>query len=201
MLKLGLTGGIGSGKSSAARMFSERGVPVIDTDVIAHQLTAAGGAALPAIRAAFGAEVLQADGALERSAMRRRVFSDEAERHKLEAILHPLIRQSVEQQLARLSSPYVLVVIPLLVESGDYRVLLDRILVVDSAEARQVERVRERSGLSLDDTRAIIAAQASREQRLAAADEVLDNNGSLADLCDQVDRLHQKYLAISGGQA
>lgn len=201
MLKLGLTGGIGSGKSSAARMFSERGVPVIDTDVIAHQLTAAGGAALPAIRAAFGAEVLQADGALERSAMRRRVFSDEAERRKLEAILHPLIRQSVEQQLARLSSPYVLVVIPLLVESGDYRVLLDRILVVDSAEARQVERVRERSGLSLDDTRAIIAAQASREQRLAAADEVLDNNGSLADLCDQVDRLHQKYLAISGGQA
>lgn len=201
MLKLGLTGGIGSGKSSAARMFSERGVPVIDTDVIAHQLTAAGGAALPAIRAAFGAEVLQADGALERSAMRRRVFSDEAERRKLEAILHPLIRQSVEQQLARLSSPYVLVVIPLLVESGDYRVLLDRILVVDSAEARQVERVRERSGLSPDDTRAIIAAQASREQRLAAADEVLDNNGSLADLCDQVDRLHQKYLAISGGQA
>lgn len=201
MLKLGLTGGIGSGKSSAARMFSERGVPVIDTDVIAHQLTAAGGAALPAIRAAFGAEVLQADGALERSAMRRRVFSDEAERRKLEAILHPLIRQSVEQQLARLSSPYVLVVIPLLVESGDYRVLLDRILVVDSAEARQVERVRERSGLSPDDTRAIIAAQASREQRLAAADEVLDNNGSLADLSDQVDRLHQKYLAISGGQA
>ncbi len=132
MLKLGLTGGIGSGKSSAARMFSERGVPVIDTDVIAHQLTAAEGAALPAIRAAFGTAVLQADGALERSAMRRRVFSDVAERRKLEAILHPLIRQSVEQQLARLSSPYVLVVIPLLVESGDYRDVLDRILVVDS---------------------------------------------------------------------
>jgi dephospho-CoA kinase len=199
MLKLGLTGGIGSGKSSAARMFSERGVPVIDTDVIAHQLTAAGGAALPAIRAAFGTEVLQADGALERSAMRRRVFSDVAERRKLEAILHPLIRQSVEQQLARLSSPYVLVVIPLLVESGEYRDVLDRILVVDSAEAQQIERVRARSGLSPDDTRAIIAAQASREQRLAAADEVLDNNGSLADLRDQIDRLHQKYLAISGG--
>lgn len=199
MLKLGLTGGIGSGKSSAARMFSERGVPVIDTDVIAHQLTAAGGAALPAIRAAFGTEVLQADGALERSAMRRRVFSDVAERRKLEAILHPLIRQSVEQQLARLSSPYVLVVIPLLVESGDYRDVLDRILVVDSAEAQQIERVSARSGLSPDDTRAIIAAQASREQRLAAADEVLDNNGSLADLRDQIDWLHQKYLAISGG--
>jgi len=199
MLKLGLTGGIGSGKSSAARMFSERGVPVIDTDVIAHQLTAAGGAALPAIRAAFGAEVLHADGALERSAMRRRVFSDVAERRKLEAILHPLIRQSVEQQLARLSSPYVLVVIPLLVESGDYRDLLDHVLVVDSSEARQVERVRARSGLSPDDTNAIIAAQASREQRLATADEVLDNNGSLADLRDQIDRLHQKYLAISGG--
>jgi dephospho-CoA kinase len=199
MLKLGLTGGIGSGKSSAARMFSERGVPVIDTDVIAHQLTAAGGAALPAIRAAFGAEVLQADGALERGAMRRRVFSDVTERRRLEAILHPLIRQSVEQQLARLDSPYVLVVIPLLLESGDYRDLLDRILVVDSAEARQVERVRARSGLSPDDTRAIIAAQASREQRLAAADEVLDNNGSLAHLRDQIDLLHRKYLAIAGG--
>ena len=199
MLKLGLTGGIGSGKSSAARMFSERGVPVIDTDVIAHQLTAAEGAALPAIRAAFGTAVVRADGALERSAMRRRVFSDVAERRKLEAILHPLIRQSVEQQLARLSSPYVLVVIPLLVESGDYRDVLDRILVVDSAEAQQIERVSARSGLSPDDTRAIIAAQASREQRLAAADEVLDNTRSLADLRDQIDRLHQKYLAISGG--
>jgi dephospho-CoA kinase len=199
MLKLGLTGGIGSGKSSAARMFSEWGVPVIDTDVIAHQLTAAGGAALPAIRAAFGAEVLQADGALARGAMRRRVFSDEAERRKLEAILHPLIRQSVEQQLARLSAPYALVVIPLLVESGDYRGLLDRILVVDSDEARQIERVRVRSGLGPGEARSIIAAQASREQRLAAADEILDNNGSLADLRDQVDRLHQKYLAISGG--
>jgi dephospho-CoA kinase len=180
-------------------MFSERGVPVIDTDVIAHQLTAAEGAALPAIRAAFGTAVVRADGALERSAMRRRVFSDVAERRKLEAILHPLIRQSVEQQLARLSSPYVLVVIPLLVESGDYRDVLDRILVVDSAEAQQIERVSARSGLSPDDTRAIIAAQASREQRLAAADEVLDNNGSLADLRDQVEQLHQKYLAISGG--
>lgn len=191
---VGLTGGIGSGKSAAADRFAELGITVVDTDRIAHQLTAAGGEAMPAIRAAFGDDMATADGALDRARMRERVFADPAERARLEAILHPLIRAKSLQACQAATSPYVVLVVPLLIESGDYRQRCDRVCVVDVDEALQIERVRQRSGLADAQIRAIIAAQASRAARLAAADDVLDNRGSLAELQAQVDALHATYL-------
>jgi dephospho-CoA kinase len=198
MLRVGLTGGIGCGKSAVAEAFASLGVAVVDTDVIAHQLTARGGVALPAIQAAFGNAVFDADGALDRAALRRRVFSDADARERLEAILHPMILQTVQRELQALdAAPYALVVIPLLIENPDYRELLDRILVVDCLEHQQISRVAARSGLDAAETRAIIAAQASRAERLAAADEVLDNCGERASLQPQIAALHQKYLGIA----
>jgi dephospho-CoA kinase len=172
-------------------------VPVIDTDAIARDLTAPGGAALDAVRAAFGEAVVQADGTLDRAALRRRVFSDRASRHRLEAILHPLIRQRVEQALATLTAPYALIVVPLLVETGGYRDVLDRVLVVDCPEDLQIERVMARSGLTRDEVTAILAAQASRAERLAAADDVIVNSASPEVLRTQVAALHRRYLAFS----
>jgi dephospho-CoA kinase len=197
MWVVGLTGGIGSGKSTVADSFAAQGVPVIDTDVIARDLTAPGGAALDAVRAAFGEAVMQADGTLDRAALRRRVFSDSASRHHLEAILHPLIRQRVEQALGTLTAPYALVVVPLLVETGGYRDVLDRVLVVDCPEDMQIERVIARSGLTRDEVTAILAAQASRAERLAAADDVIVNSASPEALRTQVAALHRRYLAFS----
>jgi dephospho-CoA kinase len=197
MWVVGLTGGIGSGKSTVADNFAAQGVPVIDTDVIARDLTAPGGAALDAVRAAFGEAVMQADGTLDRAALRRRVFSDSASRHRLEAILHPLIRQRVEQALGTLTAPYALVVVPLLVETGGYRDVLDRVLVVDCPEDMQIERVIARSGLTRDEVTAILAAQASRAERLAAADDVIVNSASPEALRTQVAALHRRYLAFS----
>lgn len=197
MFVVGLTGGIGSGKSTVADCFARRGVPVIDTDLIARQLTAPGGAALDAIRAAFGEAVMQADGTLDRAALRRRVFADSAARHALEAILHPSIREAVEQTLATLSAPYAIVVIPLLVETGGYRDLLDRVLVVDCPQALQIERVTARNGFALDEVQAILAAQAGRAERLQAADDVIDNTAAPEDLDDEVDALHRRYLALA----
>jgi len=197
MFTVGLTGGIGSGKSTVADLFAELGTPVIDTDVIAHQLTAPGGAALDAIRETFGETVMQADGTLNRAALRRRVFSDVDSRHQLEAILHPRIRQSVEQMLATLSAPYVLVVIPLLVETGGYKDVLNRVLVVDCPEDLQIARVMARSGLTQDEVEAILAAQAARATRMAAADDVILNTASQEALRTQVATLHQRYLAFS----
>jgi dephospho-CoA kinase len=197
MWVVGLTGGIGSGKSTVADNFAAQGVPVIDTDVIARDLTAPGGAALDAVRAAFGEAVMQADGTLDRAALRRRVFSDSASRHHLEAILHPLIRQRVEQALGTLTAPYALVVVPLLVETGGYRDVLDRVLVVDCPEDMQIERVIARSGLTRDEVTAILAAQASRAERLAAADDVIVNSASPEALRTQVAALHRRYLAFS----
>jgi dephospho-CoA kinase len=197
MWVVGLTGGIGSGKSTVADSFAAQGVPVIDTDVIARDLTAPGGAALDAVRAAFGEAVMQADGTLDRAALRRRVFSDSASRHRLEAILHPLIRQRVEQALGTLTAPYALVVVPLLVETGGYRAVLDRVLVVDCPEDMQIERVIARSGLTRDEVTAILAAQASRAERLAAADDVIVNSASPEALRTQVAALHRRYLAFS----
>jgi dephospho-CoA kinase len=197
MWVVGLTGGIGSGKSTVADSFAAQGVPVIDTDVIARDLTAPGGAALDAVRATFGEAVMQADGTLDRAALRRRVFSDSASRHRLEAILHPLIRQRVEQALGTLTAPYALVVVPLLVETGGYRDVLDRVLVVDCPEDMQIERVIARSGLTRDEVTAILAAQASRAERLAAADDVIVNSASPEALRTQVAALHRRYLAFS----
>lgn len=197
MFTVGLTGGIGSGKSTVANLFAELGVPVIDTDVVARQLTEPGGAALEAIRAAFGEDVILADGMLDRAALRRRVFADAAARRQLEAILHPRIRQMVEQSLATLDAPYALIVIPLLVETGGYRDVLRRVLVVDCPEALQVARVMARSGLARDEVDAILAAQAGRAERLAAADDVIVNDASAAALRAEVTALHQRYLACA----
>jgi dephospho-CoA kinase len=198
MLVVGLTGGIGSGKSTVAERFARLGVPVIDTDVIARDLTAPGGAALAEIRATFGDAVMRADGTLDRSALRRRVFADEAERRRLEAILHPRIRQSVEAALAALDAPYALVVIPLLVETGSYQDLLDRVLVVDCPEAAQLERVMARSGLAREEVAAILAAQAGRAERLAAADDILVNTAAPEALDSEVEALDARYRALAG---
>lgn len=194
---VGLTGGIGSGKSAAATLFEELGAAVVDTDAIAHALTAPGGAAIAAIRAAFGDEVIDARGALDRAAMRRKVFADAQAKARLEAILHPMIRAEADRRCAAASAPYVVLVVPLLVESGGYRSRVQRIAVVDCPEAVQVARVMSRSGLSAAEARAIMAAQAGREQRLAAADDVIDNGGALSALRPQVEALHRRYLEMA----
>lgn len=201
MLTVGLTGGIGSGKSTVADCFAALGVPVIDTDVIARDLTAPGGAALDAIRAAFGDTVMRADRSLDRAALRRRVFADDDARRQLEAILHPRIRHAVELKLAALIAPYALVVIPLLVETGGYRDLLNRVLVVDCPEELQIARVVARSGLTPDEVKAILAAQASRAERLAAADDVIVNAASPESLPAQVATLHQHYQLLASASS
>jgi len=201
MFVVGLTGGIGSGKSTVAECFAVHGVPVIDTDVIARELTAPGGTALEAIRTAFGAGVMQADGALDRAALRRRVFSDIAARRQLEAILHPRIRTVVAQKLATLTTPYALVVIPLLVETAGYRDVLNRVLVVDCPEDLQIARVMARSGLARHEVEAILAAQAGRAARLAAADDVILNTATPAALQDRVAALHQRYLELAAASS
>jgi dephospho-CoA kinase len=197
MFTVGLTGGIGSGKSTVADCFAAHGVPVIDTDVIARELTAPGGTALDAIRAGFGETVMQTDGTLDRAALRLRVFTDTAARRQLEAILHPRIRRVVEQTLAALAAPYALIVIPLLVEAGGYRDLLNRVLVVDCPEDLQIARVVARSGLSRDEVMAILAAQVSRAERLAVADDVLVNTASPEALRARVAALHQRYQTLA----
>lgn len=196
---VGLTGGIGSGKSAAAAEFERLGASVVDTDAIAHALTAAGGAAMGEIRKRFGAEILAASGALDRDKMRARVFADPAAKKALEALLHPLIREESRRLIAGACGPYVIHVVPLLVESPDYRSRVDRVLVIDAPEALQVERVRSRSGLSEAEVRAILAAQATRAERLAAADDVIENRGTIEALREQVAALHRKYLEY--GQA
>lgn len=196
---VGLTGGIGSGKSAVADLFAECGILVVDTDAIAHALTAPGGAAMPAIRAEFGAAVAAADGALDRAAMRAIVFADPAARQRLEAILHPMIRRESERLLAAdaARSPYAILMVPLLIEAGGYRERVDRVAVVDCAEATQIARVMGRNGLAREEVQRILAAQATRAERLAAADDVIDNDGDLAALRPQIERLHVNYLAYA----
>ena len=199
---VGLTGGIGSGKSTVADLFALRGAPLVDTDVIAHELTGAYGAAMTGFRAAFGDSVVSANGSLDRGAMRRLDFSDSTAKMRLEAILHPMIRaESAALCVAAAASvPYVLLVVPLLVESGDYRQRVDRILVVDCDEAVQVARVMARSGLSASEVQAIIAAQASRAERRAAADDLVLNNEGRDALLAPVENLHRQYLALASGK-
>lgn len=194
---VGLTGGIGSGKSAVAELFAKLGVPVIDTDEIAHELTQSGREAIAPIRAAFGAEAVAPDGSLERARMRRLVFGDVQARRRLEAILHPLIRAESARRIGRVRGPYAILVIPLLVEDGVDRSRTARVLVVDCPEALQIERVMRRSGLQEEEVRAILASQARREQRLAAADDVIDNSGPLVALHEQVRRLNEKYLTLA----
>ena len=198
---VGLTGGIGSGKTAAANHFAALGVAVVDTDLIAHQLTGPDGAAMPAIAASFGAGVVATNGALDRSRMRELVFADASCRSRLEAVLHPLIHAESVRQLELASGPYAVLVVPLLFESPDYLPLLQRSLLVDCPEELQLQRVQARSGLSADAVRAIMAAQMTRAQRLALADDVIDNGGSLAALQLQVEAKHQYYLAnLAHGQ-
>jgi dephospho-CoA kinase len=192
---VGLTGGIGSGKSTVADLFAAHGVAVIDTDRISHQLTAAGGGAMAAIAAAFGPQVVGEDGALDRVAMRGIVFADPSARSRLEAILHPLIRSESERQLKLAEGAYALLVVPLLFETGHYDALLARVLVVDCDEAVQRRRVLQRNGLDEATVSAIMAAQLPRAERLARADDVIDNNDGLAALTLQVDAKHRYYLA------
>ena len=194
---VGLTGGIGSGKSSAARIFQQLGAAVVDTDEISHELTRPGGAALAAIRHAFGEAYVAADGGLARARMRQHVFSDATARRKLEAILHPLIRKEVHARVAAAGTPYVVIVVPLLLETGAYRDLLNRILVIDCSEEVQVARTMARSGLAETEVRAIMETQVSRAARLSAADDVLLNDGDLPALQNAAGMLHQRYLALA----
>jgi dephospho-CoA kinase len=196
---VGLTGGIGSGKSAAAAEFGRLGAAVVDTDAIAHELTEAGGSAIPEIQRVFGPAAIDASGAMDRAKMRARVFADPGTKQALEALLHPLIREESQRRIAAASAPYVIHVVPLLVESPGYRRRVDRVLVIDAPDELQVERVRSRSGLSEAEVRAIVAAQAPRAQRLAAADDVIENRGTIEALREQVAALHRKYLEY--GQA
>ncbi|MNJ98769.1 Dephospho-CoA kinase [compost metagenome] len=194
---VGLTGGIGSGKSTVADLFAAQGAAVIDTDLIAHQLTAVGGAAIPAIKESFGAGLILPDGAMDRAAMRERVFADPAEKKRLEAIMIPLIRRTTREAAEQAQGAYLLFVVPLLVESGLWRQRVSRVLTVDCPEEVQLRRVMQRNNLSEAQVRAIIASQASRAERLAAADDVISNEGDSAALLPQVVRLHQLYLELA----
>lgn len=195
---VGLTGGIGSGKSAVADCFARLGAAVVDTDAIAHELTAPGGAAMPVLKSVFGKAVAAADGRLDRARMRRQAFDDPEIRKRLEGILHPMIGALSDarcQEALAAGAPYVVLVVPLLVESGAYRGRVDRIAVVDCDDEVRIARVIARSGLARADVEAIMAAQASREARLAVADDVIDNNGNLDQLAAQAAKLHHRYLA------
>lgn len=194
---VGLTGGIGSGKSAAAEEFQRLGAAVVDTDAIAHELTRAGGAAIADLRRALGDGFVDAAGALDRAKVRALVFSDAAAKARLEAVLHPLIRAESERRIAAAQAPYVVHVVPLLLESPDYRRRVARVLVIDCPPRLQLERVRQRSGLADDEIQRIIDAQLPRAVRLAAADDVIENSGTLAALHQQVQALHQRYLATA----
>lgn len=197
MLIIGLTGGIGSGKSTVARLFADKGIPVIDADIIARSMTEAGEPALIAIAEHFGTQVILKDGSLDRPKLRAIIFQNPAERQWLEQLLHPLIREKISQQLATLSAsnskaPYCIIVIPLLLETGAYP-FIDRILVVDAPEHLQLTRVSTRDSTLVAGAQSIVDSQIARDERLKQADDVIVNDGTLADLVPQVDKLHNQY--------
>jgi len=196
-LRIGLTGGIASGKSTVTQRFADLGVPVIDADVASRHVVERGNPGLEQVVRRFGPGVLDASRNLDRPALRALIFSDPASRQALDAILHPLIRADMEQQAVIVKGPYLVMAIPLLIEGGRARDRVDRVLVVDVDEALQLKRVQARDGSSETQARAILASQASREARLAAADDVLRNSGSVADLRQSVDRLHEQYLQLA----
>lgn len=197
LLRIGLTGGIASGKSLVADYFEDLGVPVIDTDVIARDVVAPGMPALDEIREKFGTAVIAPDGSLDRQAMRDIVFSNDEQRRQLENILHPLIRKSAERQAEAAQGPYVIIVVPLLFASP-MKNSMDRILVVDCSEETQLRRLQARDNEDATTARRIIATQASREQRLSIADDVITNDGSLDDTRAAVRALHDFYLSLDG---
>ncbi len=196
-LCVGLTGGIGSGKTSVSRVFAELGAGVVDTDEISHTLTVPAGVAIEAIRLAFGDEYIASDGALDRAAMRALIFSDRTAKARLEAILHPMIRSRALLATLQSDAPYTMLAVPLLLETGSYKEVVKRVLVVDSDEQLQIARTMQRASLSEEQVRAIMADQVSRKVRLARADDVIVNNGGLDDLRRQVQTLHQVYLALA----
>lgn len=194
---VGLTGGIGSGKSLVAEAFAALGVEVIDTDLLAHRLSAAGQPGFAPILAAFGDDMLGADGELDRAALRRLVFADARARARLEGLLHPLIAAEVARQVDGWRGAYGVIVVPLLLERAGLRSLANRILVVDCSEADQIERVVARNGLSPAEVRAIMAAQIDREHRLAAADDVLHNTAAPDAIAPQVEALDRRYRELA----
>jgi dephospho-CoA kinase len=196
-LRIGLTGGIASGKSTVAGRFKELGIPVIDADQSSRWVVAQGQPGLEAVVARFGEGLLTADGELDRRALRQLIFADPLKRKDLEAILHPLIRADMERRVMQAAGPYLILEIPLLLEAGGARDGVDRILVVDADEAMQLERLMARDGESLEGARAILAAQTNRAARLKAADDVLMNSGTVPELRQAVDRLHQNYLRLA----
>jgi dephospho-CoA kinase len=196
-LRIGLTGGIASGKSTVERRLTELGVPVINADDSARAVVARGQPGLAAVIARFGDGVLTRDGELDRAAVRNLIFQSPEKRRDLEAILHPLIREHMKQQTLTAIGPYLVLSIPLLVEGGASRDRIDRILVVDADESHQVQRLMSRDSVSAEQARSILAAQASRADRLKAADDVLINSGSVPELRQAVDQLHQRYLEMA----
>lgn len=200
MLVIGLTGGIGSGKTAVSDRFAARGITVVDADLASRVVVEPGRPALDAIREHFGDAVIADDGTLDRAALRQRVFADAGERRWLEALLHPLIGDEIRAGLQAARSPYAILVSPLLLEAGQVE-LVDRVLVVDVPEALQVRRTAERDGNSEDQVRAIMAAQTDREARLARADDVIVNDGTLDELDASVEVLHQQYLTMAAERA
>jgi dephospho-CoA kinase len=199
-LVIGLTGGIGSGKSAAADEFARLGATVVDADAIAHQLTCTGGAAIPGVRNLFGDAYVDASGAMDRRKMRELVFADPVGKRRLEGLLHPLIREESLRQIAAATGPYVVHVVPLLIESPDYRRRVDRVLVIDCPDELRLARVKARSGLAEDEVRRIIATQATAAMRRAAADDLVDNGGGLEELHAQVRALHRRYLELAAAR-
>ena len=196
-LCIGLTGGIGCGKSTVAKLFQERGAFIIDTDEIAHELTRADGRVMAAIRTGFGDHYIASDGSLDRAKMRTLIFSDESAKRQLEALLHPLILESAQLRLRQAhASPYVVMVVPLLLQSQVFLQMVQRILVVDCDEQQQIERVKQRSQLSEAEVRAIMAGQIGRMEQLRSASDVIHNDGGLSSLVEQVVALHNIYLAV-----
>jgi dephospho-CoA kinase len=196
MLIVGLTGGIGSGKSTVANMFAARGVPVIDADAIARDMVLPGSPALEEIRTTFGDRVMRDDSTLDRDKLRKVVFADVEKRRRLEGILHPRILEAMRQRASALDAPYCIMVIPLLFETGQQD-LVDRVLVIDASPAEQRRRVMQRDRLETADIDAIMASQVSRERRLAGADDVIRNDAGVEDLEQQVEALHRRYVALS----
>lgn len=197
LLRIGLTGGIASGKSTVSQRFAELGVRVIDADVASRNVVEPGKPGLAQVVQRFGAGVLDADGRLNRRALRELIFKDFSLRAALDAILHPLIRAEMEREAAQAQGPYIVMAVPLLIEGGKARERVDRVLVVDADEALQIQRLQARDGSSAEQARAILGSQASRAARLGQADDVISNTGTVAELRQAVDRLHEQYLQLA----
>jgi dephospho-CoA kinase len=196
MLVIGLTGGIGSGKTTVAKLFAHKGITVIDTDQLSRDVTQKGQPALQTIAKKFGPEILLPNGTLDRTALRKKIFNDPANKIWLESLLHPLIRAEMQRQAQAATSPYCIVVIPLLFET-EKNPLISRVLVIDAPEDEQIRRTRARDNATHEDVVAILKTQSPRAKRLAGADDIIENNGQYEDLIPQVDKLNQYYLALA----